>query len=252
MDTKVETQKRLKIAQEIAEQVKNIARGVMLGGSMGYGQNYAVTDKSDIDLVIVIDINNIDKLLDAPFFKQQVPLEIVDLFKRREINLFWVTKEVNTIEVNVFIYEVNAYTDFCLIKGKIKGYISKKPEDVYETADFEGIKHTFNRKVRACGKGFIYERPCFVEGKYWGDVPREDFFYSSQILYEQEFFLTQLEKDVWKATIQQLVKEYGLKVDLTKANLLNIHWIYRNARHKLPQEVIKLITARTEKELKQL
>jgi len=252
MDTKVETEKRLKIAKEITAQVKDIARGVMLGGSMGYGQNYAVTDKSDIDLLIAIDIENLDQLVTTPFFKNQVPEDIVELFKRKEINFFWVTKIINSIEVNVFIYESETYTNFCLIKGDLKGYIVKKPESLYETADFEGIKHVFDRKVQPHKKGFLYERPCFAEGKYWGDVPREDFFYSNKILYEKELFFTKLEKEVWRVTIKQLLKEYGNNPNLNKVNILNTHWVYRNARHKLPLEVIEKIKRRTEEEFKKL
>src|SRR3989344_3468841 len=146
MDTKVETEKRLKIAKEITAQVKDIARGVMLGGSMGYGQNYAVTDKSDIDLLIAIDIENLDQLVTTPFFKNQAPEDIIELFKRKEINLFWVTKIVNGIEVNVFIYESQAYLNFCLIKGAIKGYSQTKRSTTYQAVGFEGKPFTFERK----------------------------------------------------------------------------------------------------------
>ncbi|MCK5150056.1 hypothetical protein KAJ87_03985 [Candidatus Pacearchaeota archaeon] len=53
MDSIKETKKRIEIAEKISSQLKGVVRGVLLGGSMGFGQNFSVTEKSDIDMVLM-------------------------------------------------------------------------------------------------------------------------------------------------------------------------------------------------------
>ena len=60
MDTVLETKKRLDISNDIVSKLEGLVNGVILGGSMGYGQNYSVTDKSDIDMAIIVDVDKVD------------------------------------------------------------------------------------------------------------------------------------------------------------------------------------------------
>jgi hypothetical protein len=252
MDVIIETRKRMDLAQTITTPLKGIVEGVMLGGSMGFGQNYSVTEKSDIDLVIVCDKNYIDKLAQTPYFQSHIPYEVLTSFKQSKLNCFWVSRVLHDIEVNAFIYEPESYAQFCQLKGKLTIYSQKRPSETQTGYGFSGEILHFKRNVKSFLQGNIYEKPALVEQKYWGGVPRQDFFYSGQILYERQSFLTQLEQEVWKTTMLQLRKEYGSHPDLDKYNVLNTHWTYQRAQERLPQQVIERIRRRTQEELDKL
>lgn len=249
MDHKIETKKRLDIAKSMAHPLEGIVKGIILGGSMGFGQNFSVTGKSDIDTVIVCNKNKIDKLLQTDYFKNHSEKEVIDLFKKGTINFFLVTREINDIEINAFVYETKGYVDFCLLKGNLIGYVHNKPSETQIGFGFSGEQYAVKRNVKRFKNGFLYEKPALANGKYWGRVPNQDFFYSGHIIYEENSFLSQLEKRVWKITIQKLKEECGEKPDLDKCNVLNTHWSYHKARDRLPDSVIQNIKRRTEQEL---
>jgi hypothetical protein len=173
------------------------------------------------------------------------------MFKNKDINFFWVTKDVEGVEINNFFYETKSYVDFCLLKSEgIKGYLHTRPKETQKNSGFTGKSLEFNRRVRKTKEGgYIYEKPTLVNGKFWGGAPKIDFMYPLKILYEEDKFFTNLNKKVWKASIEQLVKEQGKGVDLSQASILKSNWIYQNRREKLPQEVIDKIKNRTKKEL---
>ncbi|MCK4647467.1 hypothetical protein KAT24_00880 [Candidatus Pacearchaeota archaeon] len=246
------TQKKLKIAKEISKQLEGIVNGTMLGGSMQYGQNYSVTEKSDVDMVVVININKINLINSLKYFKGRIPAHVEKMFKNKKINSFWVTKNVGGVEVNNFFYETKDYTDFCLLKGMgLKEYISTQPKNTQKSLGFTGEVLEFNRNVRGLREGgYLYEKPIWVNGKFWGGAPKIDFMYPLKILYEKDKFFTNLDEKVWKAFTEQLVKEQGKNVNLSKASILHSNWIYQNRQEKLPSKMIKYIKDRTKKELK--
>lgn len=243
------TEKRLEIARELVSEISDCTVGIMMGGSMGFGQNFSVREDSDIDLVVVCDISRVEELVAKPFFKGAISPEIIDLFKTKDINLFWNTKVIDGVEVNAFVYESTAYKDFCLLKSDLNIFIKTKPADTQSAYGFDGEKVTFDRNVREFKDGFLFTKPALANGKFWGGVPKQDFYYSGAIIHEQNDFLSEMEPAVWKATVKQLVTEYGKEVDLSKHNVLNTHFTFKNAPERLPAEVIENIRNRTKEEL---
>ena len=80
MDVKYETKKRLDISKKISSSLEGIVEGVMLGGSMGYGQNYSVHKNSDIDFVVVTNLESLNDLSSIWYFENNIPNEIKTLF----------------------------------------------------------------------------------------------------------------------------------------------------------------------------
>ncbi len=247
-----ETKRRVTIANQIRDSIEESVKGIMLAGSMGFGQYFSVTSQSDIDLVVVTSLERVDYLVNSGYFQGRVPAEVLDLFRNGDINSFWVTREISGIEVNAFIYEEKGYIDFCLLKGGLKAFRKDKPQGITTAYGFDGKPVTLDRNVMLIKHGFIYEKPALADGKYWGSVPRQDFFYSGQIIYEENCFLTNLEQEVWKATIRQLVHERGPNPNLDEVNILNTHYTYQTQRERLPLSVIKKIQQRTKVELEKL
>jgi len=240
-----ETEKRLKISKNISSQLEGIVRGVLLGGSMGYGQNYSVNEKSDIDMVVVCDKGKINNLAETDYFKGQIPKKVLDIFDKRIINFFWVVKNINDIEVNTYIYDTKGFINFCLLKEKIVGYIPTKPKETQTQHRFDGSEIMFNRNVRSYDQGFIYEKPALADGKFWGGVPREDFLIGrNYILYEENKFFTLLEEKIGNAIIKQMMKEFP-NPDLGKINILNTIFYYATKSKKLPKEILEQVKRKT-------
>ena len=245
-----QTRKRLKIAKEVSSGLEGIAKGVMLGGSMGFGQNYSVNKDSDIDMVVVTDISKIDELKKTPHF-QDIPDEVVKLFKDSKINFFLSTKKIKDIEVSTVLYEMRSYIDFCLLKANLRGFMISKPDDTQEQYGFDGNATTFKRNIVSLEGGFSYDRPLFMDQKYMGLYPRTDFLYSYSILYQDSKFFSNLEDQVWGTIIKRLVEEYP-NPDLEKVNVLNTHYVYQKSKERLPKKIIDKILKRTEEELKKI
>ena len=240
------TRKRLLIVEDIRSQIHGFVGLILLGGSMGYGQEFSVTDKSDIDMVIVCDKDRVDDLMQTDYFRGHAPDDVVEMFKRGVINLFWVTRVIDGIDVNSFIYETCDYKKFCLLEGSIKGYIGHEPESTQESYGFDGKILSFTRNVSKHGNGWLYSKPALADGKYWGGPPRSDFLFKPHITYQEDGFFDSLKPMVWKAVIDQLIKEHGPSVDLKRYNILNTDFTFQKHPEKLPREVIKEIIKNTE------
>lgn len=252
MGTIEETEKRLEIARNISSQLEGFVQGVLLGGSMGFGQNYSVTEKSDIDMVIVCDKNRTRDLESTPYFSGHVPKNVLRMFEEGAINLFWVTQEVDSIEVNSFIYETEGYEKFCILEGGIKGYINHEPSETQTQHGFDGQEITFQRNVTPYENGFLYEKPALAEGKFWGGPPRSDLLISSQILYQDNNFFDNMREKVWDSVLRQLVKEYGTTPNLDETNIINSDFSHQRNPERLPSSTIETIKKETEDRLRKL
>ena len=250
MGTIEETKKRLKIAKNVSSQLEGIVKGVLLGGSMGFGQNFSVTPQSDIDMVIVCDKERIRDLETTAYFADQVPKNVLRMFENGAINLFWVTKEVDSVEINSFIYETDGYEKFCILKGRIKGYIPKRPSNTQTQHGFNGQEITFQRNVTPYENGFLYEKPALVNGKFWGGPPRSNFLIKSHILHQQDTFFDETKEKVWKAVIGQLIKEYGPNPNLDEVNILNTDFTYQRNPEKLSPLVLEKVINETRRRIK--
>jgi len=249
---KKETEKRLSIVNYIAKDLKKITECMILGGSMGYGQNYSVAPWCDINMVLVIDKANLDYLLDKPFFNQTIDDKTIDLFKTGKIGMFWSKRLIRGIETEVYVYERDSFIDFCTLKKDLVAFIPYKPRDKQLAFTFSGEKIFFDRNVRPFGSGYLYDKPALANGVYWGGVPHDDFFFCNYLVYDKNDFYSDLSNEVWSSVIKQLVKEHGLNVDIEKFNVLNSMYTYQTNRIGLPKAIIEKIKQRTLQELEKV
>src|SRR3989344_8467494 len=239
-----ETQKRAKIADEFAAPLKGLAKGIMLGGSMGYGQNYSVNPGSDIDCVIVIDPSALPKMAQLTFFSS-IPASAQKLFAEGNLSFIHISDLIDGVPMNTFVYNAEQYVDFCLAQEGLTGFALRHPTRTQKAWKFDGTQIMFDRDVRPVQGGFLYDKPALFEGKYFGAVPRQDFFNSGQVLHQQNGFFRELEPRVWRKTIELLVAEHGPNPNLSRTNILNTHFTYQKEPDRLPNSVITRINERT-------
>jgi hypothetical protein len=86
------TEQNLKLANEIADIIRNSAVGIFVTGSNAWGANYAVSKSSDIDLVVIIDsavaaLDIIKRLVEEDFVSK-IELDRAEVFlKLQDQNL---------------------------------------------------------------------------------------------------------------------------------------------------------------------
>jgi len=244
---KKETKKRLQIIDYIKRGLPDIVECIVLGGSMGYGQYFSVAPWCDIDVVTVIEKENVHKLMKHPYFNQTVSEDVVEMFLQGKIDMFWSSRLVSGVQVDIFVYNKESFVNFCLLKGDMRGYIKSRPPEFQSVFDFEGKKFTIKRTVKSYKGGFLYKKPGVSKGKYWGGVPRDDFFFTSHITFDKNRFYANLTKKVWAAVVAQLKKEHGPDVDLERYNVLNTIYTYQTNRQGLRRKTIEKIKAETRK-----
>lgn len=244
-----ETLKRLEIAKNIRLEIFEHCAAIILAGSMGFGQNYSVNSDSDIDMVVVCDKNQFKSLRKIKGFLDNVDNYALQNFDKKIIDFFWVSKLIDEIEVNIFIYDKDAYVDFCLLKKDLIGFNNKKPNDFQYGFDFKGNNLRIDRNVREFKNGFLYEKPTLIEDKFWGCVPRQDFLYSAHCLHEQDEFFKKLDSKVWEKIVEQMIKEHGSSINLEEINILNTHYTYQTTPERVPENVVFKIKERTKTEI---
>jgi len=247
-----ETKKRFTIIKEFKKFVKNIPIGIMVGGSLGYGPNLAIKRTSDIDLSVIINKSDINKILKTPYLKSKIPEQAVDKFKKGKINMIWFIITINHIDLNIFLYEKNSYEEFCTLKRSLLIFTNDIiiPK-TFDRTKFDGKIIEVPSNAKTFLDGQIYEKPNFYKNKYYCDPARFDFLYSNKIISQKSSFFSNLEKSYWKAIIKRLLKEYP-HPDLKKENILNTHIIHTITPWRVPKQVVENIKSRTLIELERL
>jgi len=250
MGSEIEFEKRMNIVNEITSKIKDFVEAIIVGGSVGYGN---VRENSDIDMSVIIDKKNLQQLISAQYFKGKVPDRIIELFSSGEINLFWVTNYIKGIEVNMFVYGKEGYENHCTLQGSRTGFIQNRPSDNHYGYSFEGEKLPFDRNVQEIEGGYLYSHPALANGKYYGHVPRDDFFHQAIISFQKNNFFNNLQNEVWRSVILQLKKEYGPEIDLSKSNILKsiflFNWEKELGENRMSEEIKEKIMTRTKEEL---
>jgi len=249
MGSPSETQRRLALASEIASQITDQALCVVVGGSVGYGADSSVKPETDVDMPIVCSIENIGGLMSNAFFRNGAPEAAVSMFADGVIGFFNVSRIVDGIEVNTFIYEPRVYEEFCLQRSGVIGFKTTKPPSTQDAYLFDATHVMFDRDVRAHEGGFLYEKPALLDGRFYGGMPRNDYLIRSVCVWEHDSFFQAMRERVWSSVITRLIAEHGPEPDVTQFNVLNSLYAYSHKRHQVPPDVQEAVRQETSKRL---
>lgn len=244
-----ETKKRFAIIENLKASLHNLPEAILVGGSLGYGSNLAVKRTSDIDLSIIINSKDIEKISKTSYLKGKIPEKVISLFKKRKINMIWLIISVDHIYLHIFLYEKNSYASFLTLKKSLavftKDIIIPK---AFNRTRFNGKIIQIPSKAKPFLNGQIYLKPNLYKNRYYCDPARFDFLYSYKIISQKGNFISNLEKSYWKSLMKQFLKEYP-HPNLEKESPLNTHIIHTITPWRVPQSVIEKIIERTKLEL---
>ncbi|MDP3027868.1 MAG: nucleotidyltransferase domain-containing protein [Nanoarchaeota archaeon] len=229
-ESKKETEKRLKILDDIIPKLKPFVESLILVGSMAYGRNYSVRKESDVDLVILINKESVDDIFKSGLFEMNSCIEeAIFLFKRDIVQHFTIIRKINDIEMQFHFWDKQAnFKAERLEKPWSKWYCPIRRDKHYFKGNNllgEEIKKEIkNIKRYKYGDVFIIPPYLINKSKFVSLVIISNLVSSPEILYTKDDSLYKNINLLWKKIAENFIKENINPNDLQDA----LGFIYGN------------------------
>lgn len=215
-----ETKRRITLAERVAEQYRDKSLGVIIAGSVAYAPNLSVTDKSDLDMVIITDdLKN--SILDF------VPEEVAIGLRNRFFEGYCFKEDVEGVAVSTHLLSRDAFDVICkCFVSNIRVFRPDEKPGAYILRGFDGEVYPYKIKNIPLENGFRTIVPiAFINrDKYFIGIHRDKLLSSPKVLHEQEGYVTSGIDKLWRVIVENL-KDESLRLqgelDLNRRNVLN-------------------------------
>ncbi|GEM_PF-1076521 len=243
-----ETRKRLDLAQRVTENYYKKVEGIVLVGSVAYGSNEFVTDKSDLDILIIT--SDLEKIVQSNFVTDTNAKAVL---KYRYFDGYMFKDKFNDVDLSIHLFDHRSFEVICgLYNGELRLFRQQQKEiEAYKLYNFEGECYDYQIKIlkRTDGTTTIKVPMSFIhEDKYHLGIHRDKLLSNPIILFEEEGCISKALEKLWEGTIRYLRDEAMRKegiVDLNKRNVLNA----LSRKERISKQIKDMITARTVSEL---
>ncbi len=113
-----ETQKRFELIYWFAEYIKNSVTGLMVSGSMSYGQNYSVKPSSDIDMQLLVNNETVKELLKTGCFDSDELRHAVEGYLAGLYGQFSLVFEKDGVSMECHFWDEQAFIDAITFKNE--------------------------------------------------------------------------------------------------------------------------------------
>ena len=241
-NAEIETKKRIAIATKECDKFRDSSLAAVLTGSAAYSPNLNVTEKSDIDLVIIT--KDLKKIADTLFDKDEAKI-----LRNRFFEGYCIKKEKENIPISIHILSNDSFdiiskcfvADIRIYRPECKGgnYILKGFEGNIYNYYIKNIKLSELKGVRT-----IVPISFINKDRYYLGIHRDKLLSNPKIMHEKESYASRKIDKLWKVVAENLIDEscriYG-KVDLKKMNILNA----LAKKDKMSEDVKSLIEDKT-------
>lgn len=243
-----ETRKRLELAERVTANYHGKVNGIVLVGSVAYGANEFVTEKSDLDILMVTP--NLDDVVRSDFVTDK---KARDVLKYRYFDGYSFKDRFDGVDLSIHLFSPRI---FDLICGPHNGELrlfrqQEKGAECYELYNFEGGVYNFKIKtlVRLDGTITVKVPMSFIHGdRYHVGIHRDKLLSNPVILFENEDYMSKAIGRLWEGTVTHLrdeaMRQEGV-VNLNRVNVLNA----LSRKDKLSKHTRDMINARTISEL---
>jgi hypothetical protein len=250
-ESKKETDLRLKILDSILPELKSFAVAAVLGGSVAYGKNYSVRKESDIDLIILIERQDVDKIRKVSLFNFLPQTEeAVIFFKNKEVDHFSILGKLKGVEIQYHFWDKEAHFKAERMQDpQPKWYNIFKMENApFSGVDFEGKTHYFiSQDVKVCKYGLIQQYPSYFidNGVFIPRQPLLNLICAPEILFTKDKQLLKNIDLIWENLVKRLIVESNGEIDLNKKSIIKSFYGYWN----LSKESQKKLEKRQDEEI---
>ncbi len=244
-ESKKETETRLRIVETIERKLADCVDALILVGSMAHGRNYCVRQSSDIDLILLVEPKNIDKVVNCDLFEQEAHAK--DFAKAycdgfaQACTLKYFTAGVKT-ECHIWDketqYKMSRLEQECAIRFSTA---PKSSSDVH--LDFKGKKRHIERERIPFGKYFLIKYSAFTiqDDCFVPYEPLSNLVMNPDIRFAKEKNIYENIDIMWQKLAQRLAKENPGIVDLSKTSII----LSQTGHWNLPSEIRKKLDEKT-------
>ncbi|TSC87651.1 MAG: hypothetical protein G01um101416_416 [Microgenomates group bacterium Gr01-1014_16] len=244
-----ETEKRKEILDSLLPDLKKFANVVMITGSMAYGQNFSVTEKSDIDAQILIDRTNAFRLLDFSPFKEEKIKVALEAFFKGIVDQFSLSTPIEGIPFECHFWEESALVKAMVLESQstIRLRSSLTPPSVDYGFSFDGSEDEQELPGKVINIYVIGELPSYRrhDNKLFLCRPITNGLSNPFIVHGYERVQPAIDKS-WSIIVRELIDFSGPEIDLSKNNVINT----LPGKFKTSEDIKKQITERTKQELR--
>ena len=215
-----ETKRRISLAEKVAEQYRDKSLGVVIVGSVAYAQNLSVTNKSDLDMIVVTE----DLKSSIP---ESVPEKIAGKLRNRFFEGYCFKEETEGVVVSTHLLSSDAFDIICkCFVSDIRVFRPDEKLGAYMLRGFDGEVYPYEIKNIPLENGFRTIVPiAFINrDKYFIGIHRDKLLSSPKVLHERDGYVTSGVDKLWGVIVENL-KDESLRLqrglDLSRRNVLN-------------------------------
>ena len=242
IDAIKETKKRIHLAKQESEKFRDISLGIILAGSVAYSPNLNVTEKSDVDLVVIVEN-----------LKKSIPILIEDKVEQKALQKrffegYCIKEEKEGISVSTHVLSKDSFdiVSKCFV-ADIRVYRQGEKSGIYE---LKGFEENYSYRIKnipltdLSGVRTIVPISFIFNDRYYIGIHRDKLLSNPTTLYEQKGFVSGKIDKLWYVVVENLYDEsmrlYN-SIDLNKMNVLNA----LSKKDKMSPEVVESIKDKT-------
>lgn len=219
-----ETKKRISLAERIADQFRDSSLGVVLTGSVAYAPNLNVTNKSDLDMIIVVE--DLKKSIPNSFVSEENAKKL----KNRFFEGYCFKKETKGVPTSLHLLSRDAFDIICkCFVADIRVFRPDSKPGSYILKAFDGRDYTYQIKniplEEFCGGVRTIVPISFInKDRYFIGIHRDKLLSNPKVLHEQDEYVASKIDKLWTVIVENLIDEslrLQGKINLNKRNVLN-------------------------------
>jgi len=201
-----ETDKRLEVLNKVLLAFdQSVFEGIVLTGSLSFGQYYSIKKTSDIDLLFIIKKKNLRKLSKQDFFKNAEFFCDDKLKLMRNFDaLFWCDQFINNVKINMGFCTLNYFKEFCNLRAR--KWIGSKENKIIRKKILKTINNktvNSNYLIKKYKKLYLLTFDLYIKCELVSNPLFSNLFFA-KILYDKGEIKNNLIK-----LKENLIKKYG-------------------------------------------
>ncbi|OGL90896.1 hypothetical protein A3J36_02230 [Candidatus Uhrbacteria bacterium RIFCSPLOWO2_02_FULL_54_37] len=223
--SKKETHKRMQILKKVIPKFVPATEAIMVSGSLAYGANYSVTEKSDIDLQLLVTRRGVTRLYTVGLFDLEKLRHFVKGYQKGIAQQFSLTAEVEGVPLECHFWDVNAFAKAATMRTRqtLRFRSSINPPPIDYAHSFAGEEDISKLSTAHKGKWLVSSFPSYRirKKKMFFCRPITNIIGSPIFIHGNEW-LVRRQNEAWDALIMRLNKECGEPLNLKMYTIVNI------------------------------
>lgn len=220
-----ETQKRGELIDWFAEYIQNSVTGLLVTGSMSYGQSYSVKPSSDVDMQLLVNNETVKELLKTDCFNSDELRHAVEGYRSGLYGQFSLVFEKNGVPMECHFWDEQAFIEAITFKNentkRLRSSIESPSTDFGYSFDREESRKDYYGEII---RGFaVADFPSFrnVNGKIFLCRPVTNILGLPLSVIKGPTLSDAIE-ECWKSATDKLIAFAGNdKIDLNNISIAN-------------------------------